>query len=171
MQAFLPQFAASNAEIALRAKDDPESVDIEKLGNESSYIQMVSRRNGVQTFMKSLSLMVFQNLGLGVFEERKTAAGSSASDSDAEMHDSETSAPSSFSDSSLQSDSETSEDSGCESDDSIDIISCTVSSLASRPIRPLPRRKSTRPHIVILGEADSTATKTDSSSPLAESLG
>ncbi|PSR72591.1 hypothetical protein PHLCEN_2v11584 [Hermanssonia centrifuga] len=149
VQAFLPQFAASNAEIALRAKDDPESVDIEKLGNESSYIQM--------------------NLGLGVFEERKTAAGSSASDSDAEMHDSETSAPSSFSDSSLRSDSETSEDSGCESDDSIDIISCTVSSLASRPIRPLPRRKSTRPHIVILGEANSTATKTDSSSPSGES--
>ncbi|THG97983.1 hypothetical protein EW026_g4137 [Hermanssonia centrifuga] len=96
VQAFLPQFAASNAEIALRAKDDPESVDIEKLGNESSYIQM--------------------NLGLGVFEERKTAAGSSASDSDAEMHDSETSAPSSFSDSSLQSDSETSEDSGYKHD-------------------------------------------------------
>ena len=41
VEAFLPQFAASTAEIARRAQEDPDSVDIEKLGNEDSYIQMV----------------------------------------------------------------------------------------------------------------------------------
>lgn len=42
VQAFLPQLAASNADIARRAKDDPASVDIEKLGNENRYIEMVN---------------------------------------------------------------------------------------------------------------------------------
>ena len=43
VQAFLPQLAASNAEIARRAKDDPTSVDIETLGGGGPYIQMVRR--------------------------------------------------------------------------------------------------------------------------------
>lgn len=41
VQAFLPQFAASTAEITRRAEEDPASVDIEKLGDEDRYIQMV----------------------------------------------------------------------------------------------------------------------------------
>ena len=73
------------------------------------------------------------------------------------MHDSETSATSSSSDSSLRYDPDaTSDDSDADSDDSVDIISSTISSLASRPIRPLPRRGSTRPHIVMLGNGSAS---------------
>ena len=43
VQAFLPQIAASNADITRRAMEDPDSVDIEKVGADSRYIQMVSQ--------------------------------------------------------------------------------------------------------------------------------
>lgn len=41
VQAFLPEFAASTTEIARRARNDPDSVDIEKLNSNSHYIKMV----------------------------------------------------------------------------------------------------------------------------------
>jgi hypothetical protein len=41
VQSFLPQFATSTEEITRRAMVDPDSVDIEKLGNEGRYIRMV----------------------------------------------------------------------------------------------------------------------------------
>ena len=93
-----------------------------------------------------------QDLGLGVFEQQRKGDP----DMDTEMHDGETSATSS--DSSLRYDPDTtSDDSDADSDDSVDIISSTMTSLASRPIRPLPRRGSTRPHIVMLGNGGGSA--------------
>ncbi|KIP04324.1 hypothetical protein PHLGIDRAFT_31403 [Phlebiopsis gigantea 11061_1 CR5-6] len=143
VEAFLPQFAASTADITRRAQEDPDSVDIEKLGDEGRYIQM--------------------NLGLGVFEERKRGASSSpAGDSDTEMHGSESSATSSDSSSHSQNDESDSSSDGYDSDSSVDIISSAVSMASYRPIRPLPRRKSTRPQIVVLGD---TAGKEDGGSP------
>ena len=41
VEAFLPQFAASTADITRRAQADPDSVDIEKFGHPGPYIQMV----------------------------------------------------------------------------------------------------------------------------------
>ncbi|KAJ3557462.1 hypothetical protein NM688_g1458 [Phlebia brevispora] len=137
VQAFLPQLAASNADITRRAKEDPASVDIEKLGSDGRYIQM--------------------NLGLGVFEQHKGASRPRSSDSDTEMHDGETSATSSYSSSSPRSESDSTDDSDTDSDDSVDIISSTMATLASRPIRPLPRRKKASPHIVMLGEGNLAA--------------
>ncbi|KAF7793571.1 hypothetical protein EIP86_004685 [Pleurotus ostreatoroseus] len=145
VQAFLPQIAASNADIARRAMEDPDSVDIEKVGADSRYIQM--------------------NLGLGVFEQRKGASRSFPTDSDAEMHDGEKSAASSYSgsSSSTRSGSEETDDSDSDSDESVDIIS-SFTEISSRPIKPLPRRRQPRPHIVVLGEGDSPASKRDSGS-------
>ncbi|KAI0706092.1 hypothetical protein BC835DRAFT_4129 [Cytidiella melzeri] len=115
VQAFLPEFAASTAEITRKAQDDPESVDIEKLQNEGPYIRM--------------------DLGLGVFEERKGASNSSADDSDTEMQEEDAKCASSSSGTS-NSDSRSDSDSSDEYDSD----------------SPLPRRKSTRPDIVVLGE-------------------
>ncbi|KAA1479442.1 hypothetical protein DENSPDRAFT_750275, partial [Dentipellis sp. KUC8613] len=59
VQAFLPAFEASNAELAQK---DPQSLDIENIGeDEEQYIEM--------------------NLGLGVFEQRKQGVTSSESES------------------------------------------------------------------------------------------
>lgn len=111
-------------------------------------------------------LMITQDLGLGVFEERK--ADSPADDHDAEMAHSETSATSSDSD--PDSDSDTTSD-DYDSDSSVDIISSTMSTFAyQRPIKPLPRRKSTRPQIVVLGEGSFSGSK-DSGSPATSSSG
>lgn len=108
-----------------------------------------------------------KDLGLGVFEERKRASSSSAEDSDTEMmHESETRNTLS-SDSGTTSGSHSDSDSsdGYDSDSSVDIISSTLSTFAyDRPIRPLPRRASTRPDIVVLDEGAFTAAK-DSGSP------
>ena len=93
-----------------------------------------------------------QNLGLGVFEEKRGASSSPAGDSDTEMQHSETSTSSSDSGSHSQNDDSDSSDE-YDSDSSVDIISSAVSLASYRPIRPLPRRKSTRPHIVVLGDA------------------
>lgn len=42
VQAFLPELAASNADLSRRAKEDPGSVNIECLGpHEEQYVQMV----------------------------------------------------------------------------------------------------------------------------------
>lgn len=91
------------------------------------------------------------------------ASDSSAGDSDIEMHATETSATSSDSDSTSHSDSSDSSDE-YDSDSSVDIISSTMASLAQyRPIKPLPRRRSTRPQIVELG--DGSAKQDGGSSP------
>ncbi|KAL4250262.1 hypothetical protein ABKN59_003104 [Abortiporus biennis] len=122
VQAFLPELAASNVALARRAQEDPSSVDIEELGETQQYIQM--------------------NLGLGVFEQRghesQTSGNAfrSRNDLDTEMGHEQ------MSNDYDDSDSDTS---------SVDIISA-FSSVIARPIRPLPRRRSTRPEIVTLGD-------------------
>lgn len=61
--------------------------------------------------------------------------------------------------------SESDSSDGYDSDSSVDIISSTLSTFAyERPIRPLPRRASTRPEIVVLSEGD-FATAKDTGSP------
>ncbi|KAI0095070.1 hypothetical protein BDY19DRAFT_902099 [Irpex rosettiformis] len=140
IQAFLPEFAASTAELTRRAEEDPDSVDIEKLQSEGPYIRM--------------------DLGLGVFEERKSEPSCSTNDSDTEMQDKDATRTSSSSSSSSNSDSRSDSNSSDEydSDDSIDIISSTMSTFQyNRPIRPLPRRRSTQPGIVVLGERGATS--------------
>ncbi|KAH9918074.1 uncharacterized protein B0H18DRAFT_682493 [Fomitopsis serialis] len=42
IQAFLPQLADSNAELARRAQSDPDSVDIENVNADEAYIEMES---------------------------------------------------------------------------------------------------------------------------------
>ena len=85
------------------------------------------------------------------------------------MQESETSttsssSTSSSSDSHSQSDGESDSSDEYDSDSSVNIISSTMSSLAAyRPIRPLPRRKSTQPQIVVLG--DTSAKQEDGSLP------
>jgi len=110
VQAFLPQIEASNAHLAQRAETDPDSVNIERIGESMEhYIEM--------------------NLGLGVFEDRshrnklntldKQDPGSSSSDtSSVEENDSDLS--------------------DAETDTSSEIV--TSFCPAPRLIRPLPRR-------------------------------
>lgn len=137
VEAFLPQFAASTADITRRAQADPDSVDIEKFGHPGPYIQM--------------------KLGLGVYEEKRGTPSSSAGESDAEMDHHVSSATSSSSDSAFTSQGDDSSDE-YDSDSSVDIISSAMSSLqAARPIRPLPRRKTTRPQIVVVGDSSATS--------------
>lgn len=50
VQAFLPELAASNAELARKAKENPDSVDIENVDDQDRYIEMVS-----QFFIHSLT--------------------------------------------------------------------------------------------------------------------
>ena len=107
---------------------------------------------------RQLNHNVIQDLGLGVFEQRRGATRPRPSDSDTEMHDGDASANSSSSDSTHHSDPDSSDDSDADSDDSVDIISSTMATIASRPMRPLPRRKSTRPHIVPLDDGSYPAT-------------
>ncbi|KZT22682.1 hypothetical protein NEOLEDRAFT_1180758 [Neolentinus lepideus HHB14362 ss-1] len=107
VQAFLPQLAASNADLESRARADPGSVDIENVAEEAGqYIEM--------------------NLGLGVFEARRSSSSSSSSLS------SSTSEPDSSSSSDENSDSE----SAC----SEGIATRRVERRMRRPMRPLPRR-------------------------------
>jgi len=127
LQAFLPALEASNHELFRKAEEDPDSIDIENVGqDEAHYVEM--------------------NLGLGVFEDRSKAASGSGPEDD----DMVTS-----SDSSSQPDSESDSDSSdCSSDDSDLIISS--SSPDPRPIKPLPRRGLTHPGITVLGDGISS---------------
>ncbi|KAI0725190.1 hypothetical protein C8Q72DRAFT_888976 [Fomitopsis betulina] len=123
VQAFLPQLAESNAELARRVQSDPSAVDIENVNANETYIEMGR---------------------LGVFEQRQNAGSRSSSDaemdadadvdSDSSTDDSDTSTSSSDSDS----------DSTASSSDS----SSSDSDRARRPIKPLPTR---RPRITVLG--------------------
>lgn len=42
VQAFLPQLAESNAELARRVQSDPSAVDIENVNADEAYIEMAS---------------------------------------------------------------------------------------------------------------------------------
>ena len=94
-----------------------------------------------------------KDLGLGVFEGRRGACDASAGDSDTEMVNEDQARNASSSDSGGTAGSHSDSDSsdGYDSDSSVDIISSTLSTFGyRRPIRPLPRRASTRPDIVVL---------------------
>ncbi|TBU28195.1 hypothetical protein BD311DRAFT_758991 [Dichomitus squalens] len=164
VQAFLPELAASNAELLRRAKEDPDSVDIEKFSeDQAQYIEM--------------------NLGLGVFESRGQApANIPVADvdlDDVEMDSSEHYSSTSDSDSTSSSSSSPSDDSGSDSDsdsdsdpsedsDVDDIVlpplapgPSATSNADARPIRPLPKRTrgqggpspGQKPEIVVLSES------------------
>ncbi|KAH9481182.1 hypothetical protein JR316_0005702 [Psilocybe cubensis] len=127
VQAFLPQLEASNAILTQRAQEDPSSVDIEHIPEGmDQYIEM--------------------NLGLGVFEDRSHIANQG--DEDSEMS---TSSSSSSESSDKARDNDDDDDSDADSDESSEIITSFV---PSRPIKPLPRRASTKPNpgIVVLDE-------------------
>ncbi|RPD56545.1 hypothetical protein L226DRAFT_531321 [Lentinus tigrinus ALCF2SS1-7] len=148
VQAFLPELAASNADLLQRAREDPSSVDIESVNAEApQYIEM--------------------NVGLGVFEQHGEAppgipVADVDFDRDVEMSSSEdgddSSSASSGSDSS-------DEDSGSSSDDEDSDVDIVVSSSSAQPatarrIKPLPKRAAgkasgnSKPEIVVLSESD-----------------
>jgi len=122
VQAFLPRMEASNA---ILSQADPKSIDIEHVPEtDDQYIEM--------------------NLGLGVFEDRKTTASHPHSDSDSDNDDSSSSSLSSSS--------------SCDSeDDASDSFADIMLSPASRPIKPLPKRMQPRPKIEELGDHPSVA--------------
>ncbi|PPQ78594.1 hypothetical protein CVT24_002740 [Panaeolus cyanescens] len=84
------------------------------------------------------------NLGLGVFEDRSKRSANTGDDEDTEMS------------TSSKSSSEEDDDSDADSDSSAEIITSFVPS--PRPIRPLPRRASSKqsPHIVVLEDKKSS---------------
>ncbi|KAL0959508.1 hypothetical protein HGRIS_011218 [Hohenbuehelia grisea] len=112
VQAFLPRIEASNAVLAKRAREDPDSINMEKVcDGDSQYIEM--------------------NLGLGVFER-----GSKNMDVD----EAELSSASSTSDSTISVSDETSEY-DYDSDASSVIITCFVPLRPIKPLpkrRPRP---------------------------------
>ncbi|KAF9808509.1 hypothetical protein IEO21_07864 [Rhodonia placenta] len=137
VQAFLPQLAASNADLLRRAQEDPSSVDIENTADAERIIEM--------------------NLGLGVFEQRAPAPSTTAYDADLREDDADATGQSSSDHSdtdSSDSDSETeSSDSTSNSNSNSDSdadASMDDESSPKRPIKPLPRGKSSRPEIVML---------------------
>ena len=147
VQAFLPELAASNADLLQRARDDPESVDIEHLGAAGPYIEM--------------------NLGLGVFEQRGSVpAGANIPVADVDLDacmeeegsevgdedEDEGASDSEEGDTSSSEDSDSSSDSGSSETSSSDSV-VDVDALP-RPVRPLPRRSlrhnGCEPAIVVL---------------------
>ncbi|KAI0777410.1 hypothetical protein BD413DRAFT_178208 [Trametes elegans] len=145
VQAFLPELAASNADLVRRARENPDSVDIENVGeDEENYIEM--------------------NLGLGVFDHRgelppgipvaginpDVRVAESDSTSDSEDDSSKSSSNSSSSDSS-------SDDSSSDTDDdSAEDITPAKEKKNGRPTKPLPKRSRPgnvkKPGIVVLSE-------------------
>lgn len=156
VQAFLPQLAASNADLLRRAQEDPSSVDIENTADAERIIEMVG-----YTLFPSLKTEshspTAQNLGLGVFEQRAPAPSTTAYDADLREDDADATGQSSSDHSdtdSSDSDSETeSSDSTSNSNSNSDSdadASMDDESSPKRPIKPLPRGKSSRPEIVML---------------------
>ncbi|EPS94330.1 hypothetical protein FOMPIDRAFT_1033425 [Fomitopsis schrenkii] len=129
VQAFLPQLADSNAELARRVQGDPSAVDIENVDAGGAYIEMGS------------------NLGLGVFEQRHNASSRSSSDAETGS-DADADSDSSTDDSDTSTSSSDSDDDGTSSD-SDSSSSDPESAPSRRPIKPLPKRK---PQITVLGE-------------------
>ncbi|KAI1792234.1 hypothetical protein LXA43DRAFT_1007205 [Ganoderma leucocontextum] len=166
VQAFLPELAASNADLLRRAKEDPNGVDIENVGDDQAqYIEM--------------------NLGLGVFESRGQVPSNipvadvdldldrggddvemdSGSDSDSSSDASHSTSDSESSDGTSDSDSDS---------DAAPIPSSTTQtrthgqSPPARAIKPLPARAqgrrqqqqptgitpNTKPEIVVLSESN-----------------
>lgn len=144
VQAFLPQLEVSNSLLAKKMQEDPGSVDIENLtAGVDQYIEMV---RSVSVLCWHWPLISSQNLGLGVFEQRRKNQ-----EMDVDVDDSESSSYSSTSATSSSGSSasdDTTSDIDYHSDASSEIITCFV---PSRPIRPLPKRKP-RPQIVVLGD-------------------
>ncbi|OBZ77510.1 hypothetical protein A0H81_01701 [Grifola frondosa] len=144
VQAFLPELAASNADLARRAREDPDSIDIENLTDEEKqYIEM--------------------DLGLGVFDCQGDPGTSIPSvEADLAAGSSETSS-SDTSDSDSDSDSDSTSDSESDSEDlersDADIIMSSSDTPSSRPVKPLPKRGGARPGIVVLGEGGSASPK------------
>ncbi|KAH9896506.1 hypothetical protein C8Q73DRAFT_780236 [Cubamyces lactineus] len=146
VQAFLPELAASNAELLRRARENPESVDIENIDeDQDQYIEM--------------------NLGLGVFDHRGNLPPGvpvTEVDLDAHMNSVDTSSDSdsdSDEDSSEQSDDSSSEEESFSEGDSgseADIVVSSDQKQKDRPKKPLPKRKDTsgapKPEIVVLSE-------------------
>lgn len=125
VQAFLPELAASNAELETRAREDPGSVDIENVNPEAGqYIEM--------------------NLGLGVFEQRRCRRPSSSSSSSLSSLSSSSNSTLDPGESSSDSD-QGEEDEG--EDEESDADACSEDGVSTgriparpRPTRPLPRR-------------------------------
>ncbi|OCH92446.1 hypothetical protein OBBRIDRAFT_791325 [Obba rivulosa] len=145
VQAFLPQLAASNAELSRRAQEDPHSVDIENVDDDEQVIEM--------------------SLGLGVLEAKREGVQSSDEDGSADEDMSASSSSSSLSsdssseDDSSETDSDSHSDSGSDGDTRMEGVSS--SALSPRPIKPLPHRTA-KPSIVVLGEDTSdTPAKTE----------
>ncbi|OSC98851.1 hypothetical protein PYCCODRAFT_1454133 [Trametes coccinea BRFM310] len=148
VQAFLPELAASNADLIRRARENPESVDIENVGDEERYIEM--------------------NLGLGVFDHRgEVPAGIPVADVDLESRmqepDSDTSSDSEDDSSGCSSSSSDSSDhstssEGLDSDE--DMVDSSEQKKDVRPKKPLPRRKAnaSKPGIVVLSETPNDPT-------------
>ncbi|KAI0699780.1 hypothetical protein C8T65DRAFT_659104 [Cerioporus squamosus] len=147
VQAFLPELAASNADLLRRAKEDPTSVDIENVNEEDpQYIEM--------------------NLGLGVFEQRGEAPpGIPVADVDLDRDvqmsssdDADSDSDSSSSSSSTSSDSSSGSGSGSDTDSDVDIVvsSSAQPTPAPRRIKPLPKRRTGagKPEIVVLSETE-----------------
>ncbi|KAI0916572.1 hypothetical protein AcV5_003025 [Taiwanofungus camphoratus] len=95
VQRFLPQLAASNAELTRRLREDPRSIDLENIENDEHYIEM--------------------NLGLGVFEGR-TASGSNSTDGEEDRSSSLLSSESSEQESESESDTDSDTSGGSDSD-------------------------------------------------------
>ncbi|KAL1939238.1 hypothetical protein VTO73DRAFT_10041 [Trametes versicolor] len=153
IQAFLPELAASNADLLRRAQENPESVDIENVGeDQEQYIEM--------------------DLGLGVFDHHgEIPAGIPVADVDFDVamdnsdSDSGSSSEDDSDDSSSDSSSEEDSSSGSDSDSDVDIVVSSGQEKKARPKKPLPKRNSTfgeaNPDIVVLSETveDSAPTK------------
>ncbi|CCM01244.1 uncharacterized protein FIBRA_03293 [Fibroporia radiculosa] len=131
VQAFLPQLAASNAELSRRIRDDPRSVDIENTAEAEQYIEMAS---------------IFSQLA---------HHGPAPPDTpyDADLREEDTFSESASSDSSgidsgSESDSDVSESDVSDEGDT----SSEESEKILRPIKPLPKRALRKPNIVVVGE-------------------
>lgn len=144
IQQFLPQLEQSNAELLHR---DPQSIDMEHIEEtDERVIQMASKKAKTSLALSTKKKKnFFQNLGLGVFEQRRAGREDSASsgkdmtsESDSDSDSSTSSSSSSTSSSSTGSDSEDDDD-----DDARD---------TQREIRPLPKRA--RPLIQELHSVD-----------------
>ncbi|KAM5543866.1 hypothetical protein V8D89_002483 [Ganoderma adspersum] len=151
VQAFLPELAASNADLLRRANEDPNSVDIENVDDDQAqYIEM--------------------NLGLGVFETRGDVPSSiPVANVDLDLDQGNDVEMDSTSDSDSSSDSTSSEDTSDNDSDAASIPPSTTTqgqAPPSRAIKPLPARAqgrnqqnergmtppTTRPEIVVLSE-------------------
>ncbi|OAX43228.1 hypothetical protein K503DRAFT_731939 [Rhizopogon vinicolor AM-OR11-026] len=113
IQDFLPRLKAENDTLTRRIRDNPSSVDIENVEEDAEqYIEM--------------------NLGLGVLETRPKHSHSDDDDPESESASEDSS---SLSTSSAESDSE-----DVSNSDSSSGSSMRIEVIASRPIKPLPRR-------------------------------